>query len=258
MRKKMKWLMLGMMVMTIISCTKDENQDLERPVLESVMLNNVQQETHELSAGTNFVVKVRVSDNSELSQLKVNIHAADDGHGHTELPGYEGLVNQGVWSYDRVFDLSGLVAEPSATITIPDSISGVWHLEIMAIDKSGNEALEQVYNIVVLNVNIPDVNYEVIDAQTSGDAYVIANGELFKFSADVFDEDLVAELHISISSEDGVLYWEDEWSGINQTSFTTGILEVLMNSVGHFDVHIHATDSQGYQSEKVFELEVSP
>jgi hypothetical protein len=258
MKMKMKYLMLGMMVITIFSCTKDENQDLERPILQSVLVNNVQQETHELQAGSNFVVQVNVSDNADLSQLKINVHSADDGHGHGVLPGYEGMVNQGVWSYNRVFELSGSSAEPSATIAIPDSISGVWHLEIMAIDKSGNEAIEQVYNIVVLNANTPDLDYEVIDAQISGDAYSIATGELFKFSASVFDEDLVSELHISISSEEGVLYWENEWTSINQASFSTGNLEVLMNNAGLFDVHIHATDSQGFQSERVFELEVTP
>ncbi|MEN9332967.1 MAG: hypothetical protein RLY35_147 [Bacteroidota bacterium] len=150
MKMKMKYLMLGMMVITIFSCTKDENQDLERPILQSVLVNNVQQETHELQAGSNFVVQVNVSDNADLSELKINVHSADDGHGHVALPGYEGVVNEGVWAYSRIFDLTGTTASPTATITIPDTISGIWHLEVMAIDQSGNESDEKVYNLVVL------------------------------------------------------------------------------------------------------------
>ena len=64
---KMKYLMLGMMVITIFSCTKDENQDLERPILQSVLVNNVQQETHELQAGSNFVVQVNVQPRLRLA-----------------------------------------------------------------------------------------------------------------------------------------------------------------------------------------------
>lgn len=147
---KMHWFVMGMMVLTIFSCKPEEVQDVERPVINSVMVNSVQQETHELTAGNSFVVQVGLTDNEDLSQLKINVHSADDGHGHVDLPGYEGLENVGLWSYSRVFNLSGTASSPTSTIAIPDTITGVWHIEIMAIDKAGNESDEKVYNLVVL------------------------------------------------------------------------------------------------------------
>ena len=146
----MQWFVMGMMVLTISSCKPEEVQDVERPVINNVMVNSVQQETHELTAGNSFVVQVGLTDNEDLSQLKMNVHSADDGHGHVDLPGYEGLENVGLWSYSRVFNLSGTTSSPTSTIAIPDTITGVWHLEIMAIDKAGNESDEKVYNLVVL------------------------------------------------------------------------------------------------------------
>ncbi len=146
----MQWFVMGMMVLTIFSCNPEEVQDVEHPVINSVMVNSVQQETHELTAGNSFVVQVGLTDNEDLSQLKISVHSADDGHGHVDLPGYEGLENVGLWSYSRVFDLSGTASSPTSTIAIPDTITGVWHLEIMAIDQSGNESDEKVYNLVVL------------------------------------------------------------------------------------------------------------
>ena len=147
---KMQWFVMGMMVLTIFSCKPEEVQDVERPVINNVMVNSVQQETHELTAGNSFVVQVGLTDNEDLSQLKMNVHSADDGHGHVDLPGYEGLENVGLWSYSRVFNLSGTTSSPTSTIAIPDTITGVWHVEIMAIDKAGNESDEKVYNLVVL------------------------------------------------------------------------------------------------------------
>ena len=55
---KMQWVVMGMMVLTIFSCKPEEVQDVERPVINSVMVNSVQQETHELTAGNSFVVQV--------------------------------------------------------------------------------------------------------------------------------------------------------------------------------------------------------
>ncbi len=147
---KTQWVAMGMIVLTTFSCKPEEVQDVERPVINSVMVNSVQQETHELTAGNSFVVQVGLTDNEDLSQLKISVHSADDGHGHVDLPGYEGLENVGLWSYSRVFDLSGTASSPTSTIAIPDTITGVWHLEIMALDKAGNESEEKVYNLVVL------------------------------------------------------------------------------------------------------------
>jgi hypothetical protein len=148
--KKMKTTLSVVAVLAMMSCGPKENQDLEKPVIGGVWVNAVQQETHELSKGGAFVVQVALTDNNVLNQLKLNIHSADDGHGHVDLPGYEGLVNEGVWTYSRIFDLTGTTASPTATIAIPDTISGIWHLEVMAIDQSGNESDEKVYNLVVL------------------------------------------------------------------------------------------------------------
>ena len=144
------WTLLVASAFWVMSCQPKEEVDTEKPLITGVWVNAVQQETHELSPGGAFVVQVALTDNNTLNQLKLNVHAADDGHGHVALPGYEGVVNEGVWAYSRIFDLTGTTASPTATIAIPDTISGIWHLEVMAIDQSGNESDEKVYNFVVL------------------------------------------------------------------------------------------------------------
>jgi len=149
-KMKMMSLLMATVAFWMVGCQPQEDQDLEKPVINAVWVNAVQQNTHELTKGGAFVVQVALTDNNMLNQLKLNIHSADDGHGHVDLPGYEGLENVGLWSYSRVFDLSGNASSPTATIAIPDTITGVWHLEVMAIDQSGNESDEKVYNLVIL------------------------------------------------------------------------------------------------------------
>jgi len=143
------WLVVVGLLM-LVACKPDVVQDTERPIIGSVTVNGISQETHQLAPADDMVVQVQVTDNTALGQLKVNIHSADDGHGHVDLPGFVGLVNTGIWTYSKVFDLSGTSAAPSTTLVVPDTISGVWHLEVMAIDKAGNESEEKVYNLVVL------------------------------------------------------------------------------------------------------------
>ncbi|MEY2764163.1 MAG: hypothetical protein RLZZ205_587 [Bacteroidota bacterium] len=148
--KVSQWMLAVILALATYGCQPKEEQDTTRPIIGNVTLNDLAQETHELSPGQSFVVTMPVTDDEQLSQLKIGVHSADDGHGHVDLPGYEGLENAGTWSYTRIFDLSGTMASPTATIAVPDTISGIWHLEIMAIDQSGNESEERVYNLVVL------------------------------------------------------------------------------------------------------------
>lgn len=115
----------------ISSCKKD-TPDSEAPAITAVeepAMNDT------LFTGNELHVEASISDNEELSQLKIDIHAAEDGHNHGKVDA------SAYWETVVIIDLSGASTSIHEHIDIPtDAASGTYHVILTAVDKAGNQS----------------------------------------------------------------------------------------------------------------------
>ena len=124
------------------SCKQD---DTTLPVISSVSVNDTLGQDFMVMPGDSLAIRFTISDDYTLSQMKASIHDAADGHGHNgEVDTAAVVPNVGLWVDTRILALSGTAVTKTLYYVIPDTIHGVWHWELQAIDESGNSAEEFV------------------------------------------------------------------------------------------------------------------
>lgn len=122
-----------------------QQEDTTPPVISSVSVNEILGEDFMVLPGDSLYVKFTITDENLLSQFKASIHEAVDGHGHNgEVDTAAVAPNVGLWIDTRVFSLSEKTITKTLLYVVPDTIQGVWHWELQAIDESGNSAEEFV------------------------------------------------------------------------------------------------------------------
>lgn len=82
-------------------------------------------------------IKGTVSDETELKELKIDVHNASDGHSHKILLAYEFL------DFEKIIDLSGKTSynfDIDIDLSLyPHLSSGIYDIAIYATDKAGNQ-----------------------------------------------------------------------------------------------------------------------
>lgn len=237
-------------VAVLVACKKDE-EDTTRPVINTVKVNGVVANEHDINAGTQITVEVTSNDNKELNQLKVEIHSADDGHTHdggsaTEVE----APNVGVWSDSRIISLSGTSQVSNVVFDVPNTVKGHWHVEVALIDKDGNEATEYITTLHVENGFLPVINVTAEPAMTGDEIAVALNGQI-TLNGTVEDPDGLAEIHVELKDETtGLAVWEYEVPGVSGTLVNlSSIIVGPLATAGHYHLHVHALDNAGFESE---------
>lgn len=140
------WLVLSLVSLAFFSCKK---ADSELPEIKNILVNGVTQ-TLNFSPGESFVVTALISDNEELSQFKIDIHHDFDGHSHKSMTvRYSKIV---------IKDISGSSYQLSETFELPDNASsGIYHGTITAVDKEGNQSLNQLFYFNVVRAEQPEI-----------------------------------------------------------------------------------------------------
>ena len=124
------------------SCQKE---DTNPPAISSVSVNDVMGLDFIVQPGDSLAIRFTITDSYPLSQMKASIHDAADGHGHNGEVDTAAIVpNIGLWVDTRILALSGTTVTKTLYYVVPDTIHGVWHWELQAIDESGNAAEELV------------------------------------------------------------------------------------------------------------------
>lgn len=246
----MKNLILFFAIVAALSSCKKEETDTTAPKINSVRVNGVSAEEHDLNAGSTIEVTIDVSDNENLNQLKVDIHSADDGHTHDDsTTGELEAPNVGVWSELRVENLSGKSTSKTFNFIIPATIAGHWHIEVKLIDKEGNEAIEYVTTLHVENSNLPVFNISSSPAALNYEIEIPVNGTI-SLSGTVSDPDGLVEIHWELENEaSDDIFLEGEIPTVNGTSFDLGTINLGPIPAGEYHLHVHAKDTQGYEGE---------
>lgn len=124
------------------SCQREDNIP---PIIHSVSVNDTLGLDFVVSAGDSLRIKFTITDDYPLSQMRANIHAADDGHSHNGVVDTTAIVpNVGLWVDTRILNLEGTTVTKTLNYVVPDTIQGVWHWELQAVDENGNAAEEYI------------------------------------------------------------------------------------------------------------------
>lgn len=248
-----KIIAVACIAISMFSCKKSE--DNEAPVIQFVRVNGVVADEHHLDAGTIMNVEVRMTDNIELNQVKVNIHPADDGHSHSTGGGGATEPNTGIWTGTRILNLSGTEATRSVQFPIPDDVAGYWHLEVMLIDRAGNQAQIYVTTLHVENDNLPQI-VVTTNPPIVNDEVELEPGDNLEVSGEVTDSDGLALVQIEVEDEANNVIFEQEFTPSGETAFQFGPLSIPFPDDGHFHLHVKAQDINGLVRETEVHIHV--
>lgn len=127
----------------LLSCgTKVDPSDKTKPTLEIVSTTPAfkvegDEKLIELKKGESFTTKLKIMDNSELKELKFDIHSAE-GHTHARMEGSK-------WATSKVVNIAGKEQTLSESFTVPaDAEVGEYHCAMSILDANGNESIEYV------------------------------------------------------------------------------------------------------------------
>ncbi|MEN9949043.1 MAG: hypothetical protein RL106_1866 [Bacteroidota bacterium] len=238
----------------VYSCRPDA--DTTAPEINSITVDGMEADTHTILAGDVMQVVLDLHDNENLKQVKVNVHAADDGHTHGSGSGAVGQPNIGSWSYSRIIEVEGQHATADLNLTVPFDIAGEWHLEVMAIDASGNEAVEKVVNLQVINAELPIISVVTTPASTDSPMLLPINNPTITFNAYVMDASGIDSLFFQATTEAGELVFSQALDGEDVTEFYSGNVDITFPAVGLYDVEVRALDVNGYENIWMREVQV--
>lgn len=145
-------LISGLLVFS--ACKKDKKEetdvkDTQKPV---ITLEKPKDKDH-FHPGDKIHADGTITDNVNLSEFKIDIHYAGDGHGH----GKRGEEVE--WEYVKVFPISGKSHKFHEHITIPENAKhGEYHFIVYALDAAGNAA-----DFVEVEIEIEDHEDELGD-----------------------------------------------------------------------------------------------
>lgn len=140
-------------------------------------------------SGDTLSLDLRLSDDVELSQYKVDIHTNFDCHGHK--------MDTEDWVVLQTGNLSGKEYLLQLRLPVPANVTaGNYHFQIQVLDKAGNDnPTAYVYAIKVLNAadtTPPALNISS-PVVNSGDMLVLRKGQNITFTGNVADNRPLAE-----------------------------------------------------------------
>ena len=239
----------GVLMVASAGCGKT---DATPPTLEVVVAGVQPDAEVEVDAGSTVSVTVLVQDETELSQLRIDLHSAS-GHSHGGGT-QEFVLSSGAWTKLVQEDLEGTSHLYQANWTVPEDVRGIWDLVIDAVDVEGNEAETVVMQVHVENALIP-----LFTLGTWAEDAVWTAGSTFPFEGMVSDADGLALVEVHIEDEEaGTVVWEGSWDAAGAVEFDLAAAVVTLPAgfSGPVHVHLHAEDATGRVCETGFEATV--
>lgn len=150
--------------------------------VERLVCGEPDPQTIVVTGGETVALDVVITDDTELSQLKIDVHPNFDCHGHR-------TINTTDWTVLDLINMSGRTVEKLIEIEVPEMVTaGDYHLQLRAVDKAGNTSpAADFWNLKVSNPldSIPPV----FDILTPSDhPTAIERGEDLTYSLLVSDD----------------------------------------------------------------------
>lgn len=216
----------------------------------------------EVEAGTTVTVNDAFCDDTELGEVRWDLHSAE-GHEH-EGEEEEGFVlNSGTdWAVLVTQELNGTNAGTSFTLDAPLSARGVWDLVVSIVDAEGNAAADIVGEVHVENDHIPEFTVQSVDgvdpATWEGEP-VWAPGTTVNIVGAVADSDgmEIGQL-LLIRESDETVVWSEyvDAAGETTVNFSKDVVVPADAEPGEYHFEMEATDLTGVEMHTGFHVEV--
>ena len=208
--------------------------DATAPVIDILEINPVdevglvcgEQENHVVEINSNDTLsgQFMLSDDSGLSQYKLDLHNNFDCHGHA------GKVATTDWIVLNIEDIEGPEQIVNFSLPVPtDVTTGDYHFSIQAADESGNSAESVIYSLSVSNAS--DIEPPVLTLSVpSNSSFSVLKGNPINFQGSVSDN---LPLGTSSNGKLEVRYWNLNNQTVNEL-YMEGF-ESSASTIANFD-----------------------
>lgn len=233
----MKYTITALLSLALLASCETEQVDTEAPQLTQVLINGFE-ELQTVQSGSVLQMDMSATDNENVSQIKIDIHEAFDGHDH-------GKRQMSSWTYVKILNTNGPVVNVTDAPTIPQEVaSGPYHAVFRVLDDNGNEGPFIEREIVIENGSQP-----IIQVTSPTENSTFSLGQTISLTGDVNDADGIAEVHVVLLHKEGdhahVVDEVEEELTSNPTSFDLSSLSVTIPSgeeAGEYELLIKAVD----------------
>jgi|TARA_B110000211_G_scaffold224802_1_gene276250 hypothetical protein len=216
----------------------------------------------ELVAGTTVTVNDAFCDNTELGEVRWDLHTAE-GHEHEAGEGEGFALNSGTeWAALETQSLDGTNAGSSITLEVPLGARGIWDLVASVVDAEGNAAADIICEVHVDNDYIPAFILQTVDgvdpANWEGEP-IWTQGSIVSVIGSVTDSNGIeaAEL-LLIRESDETVVWSAELMTAGETtfSFNENVVVPADAETGEYHFEMEASDLTGVTMHTGFHVEV--
>lgn len=191
-------LLFTAIILAATSCKKDD-PDNTKPTIAAI------EEPHDndtLFSGIEMHVEGVVTDNEELSQLKIDIHSADDGHEH------EKVSSASFFEVIRIVDLAGRNQTFHEDIDISqEAAAGPYHVIISAVDAAGNQSDIVERDIVIRNSDDLISPTITVNSPTIAGSYSL--GSPMTVSAELADNIGLGDVEVKVYQGSNLIFDND-------------------------------------------------
>jgi hypothetical protein len=244
-------------VLIFSSC---KNQDENKPLLEYVRVNNVDNTFLYAEAGESITIQVKTSDDVGLKQIKLKVITQTGLHNHTE-EGTEthafSAYNQGEWDTLVIYNIGGKENLSEFNFNVPNTVSGEWKLEIGVLDEEGNLNSEN-RSLHIQNNFIPIIAIGQITPAPNSDGVIPGNvGGNVVIDGSVLDDELLTYVSASIYKGTDTL-WTSTNNNVNTQLFSlNGFIPTVFANTGKYTYSIVARDNGGRENKAVATIVVN-
>lgn len=238
---KMKISVLLLVILAAMSCRKDNDET--PPTITSVQLTGNFTNLDSIPVGDTIHLKVEVTDDIALGQLKADFHQAFDAHTGRSV----------AFDYTLIEDLSGKSYTYEKDIYIDSAtLSGPYHLSVDLADHHGNTGLYNRTDFQLLNTSAPVIHL-------TGPAFTpqptFATGDTIPLTGTITDNTDLATVRILLRTTSYYTTLYDQTftlSGTSDTSWDFSAIsaaglpvEINSNASGKCELIILAEDLDG-------------
>lgn len=226
----------------MIACAKSESTADNIPTITLVKVNGSSDSVHELMAGDTLNMTVKAIDDDGVSQIKIDIHGANDGHHHGKMATID-------WTYVVVKNTYGNDVTLNEQTVIPaDAKSGYYHMIFRAIDTYGNESAFVEQDLILHSASEPNI---VFTAPNWSSIPVYNSGDTISLAGSITDDDGIAEIVYRVIREidnTEILQGDMDFTATTSadiSSFPGKLILPLGMSMGGYHFHLQVLDEEG-------------
>ncbi len=242
----------------LAGCSRpDQNQP---PVLVYAYINDSPGRTVEAEVSVPLSVAFSASDDQALSQVHIQIHAADDGHLHPGLARPARVhPNTGLWDTVVTAALSGQTEDKIISIDLPGRIGGNWHAGITLLDEGGAVSSTAYFLLDIHNAQLPQFDF-FFTAPPMGNRGTITApaGSIFVLNGSVHDNAGLEHVQgCIIQNGDTLTALTVQAGGLASLDLSSMDFETPV-AAGTYQLHWLAADTDGNETRRIFPLIVLP